>query len=377
MADRPQTPHSVVPREGEARLKAILETAVEGIITIDERGRCESINPAAERMFGYSAHEVVGQNISMLMPEPYSSEHDGYLNSYLATGHRKIIGIGREAVGLHKSGRQFPIQLSVSEIKLERGRLFTGIVHDLTEQKEAERRLVQSERLAVLGEAMTRLAHESRNALQRIQIAVEVARLHGEGNDPLATQLDAIERANDALNALLEELRNYAAPLHLERKRSSLVTIWREAWSAVGFQRSDRDVEFAEETDDELLKCHADRFRLGQVFRNLFENALAACDDPVKIRVSGYPAQLEGNTAVRVVVADNGPGMDVEQRERIFEPFYTTKAKGTGLGMAIARRIVEAHGGTIAVEVSPLGGAALELVLPVEPPRAEKPVQSD
>lgn len=377
MADRPQKPTKDVPSEGEARLKAILETAVEGIITIDERGRCESINPAAERMFGYSSDEVVGRNISMLMPEPYSSEHDDYLKTYLKTGKRQIIGIGREAVGLHKSGRQFPLQLSVSEIKLERGRLFTGIVHDITEQKEAERRLVQSERLAVLGEAMTRLAHESRNALQRIQIAVEVARIHSEGNEPLDAQLDAIERANDALNALLEELRNYAAPLHLERKRSSLVTIWREAWSAVGFQRSDRDVEFTEDTDDDLLKCHADRFRLGQVFRNLFENALAACDDPVRIRVSGTPALLEGNAAIRVIVADNGPGMNAEQRQRIFEPFYTTKAKGTGLGMAIARRIVEAHGGSISVGSSALGGAALELVLPVEPQIPANPVQSE
>ncbi|WP_425398053.1 two-component system sensor histidine kinase NtrB [Aeoliella sp.] len=376
MSDRPKSPADL-PQEGEARLKAILETAVEGIITIDERGRCESMNPAAERMFGYSAEEVVGQNISMLMPEPYSSEHAGYIERYLTTGERKIIGIGREAVGLHKSGRQFPLQLSVSEIPLDRGRLFTGIVHDLTEQKEAERRLVQSERLAVLGEAMTRLAHESRNALQRIQIAVEVARLHGDGNEPLCAQLDAVERANDALNALLEELRNYAAPLHLERKRSSLASIWREAWSAVAFQRSDREVEFTEELDDELLKCHADRFRLGQVFRNLFENALAACDDPVQIRVSAVPAVLQGNSAVRVVVADNGPGMNIEQRQRIFEPFYTTKAKGTGLGMAIALRIVEAHGGTFAVGVSPLGGAALELVLPIEPPTPTKPVQSD
>ena len=350
-------------REREARLQAILDTAVEAIITIDERGRCESINMAVERMFGYTAEELLGNNISMLMPQPFSAEHNDYLNKYLSTGERKVIGIGRESYGLHKDGHEFPIRLSVSEIQLDRRRLFTGIIHDITEQKNAEKRLVQTERLAVLGEAMARLAHESRNALQRIQIAIETARVYAEEMPPVMGQLDAIERANDSLNALLEELRNYAAPLHLERKPVSLTSVYREAWSAVSHKITDRQVEIVERFEDPEAKLNVDRFRLAQVFRNLFENSLAACSDPVEIVIAAERVNDAGKPFWRIHVSDNGPGLNMEQARRVFEPFFTTKAKGTGLGMAIARRIVESHGGTIAVGAS-AKGALFHIVLP-------------
>lgn len=352
-------------REREARLQAILDAAVEAIITIDQQGICESANNAVEKMFGYSASELIGQNISILMPEPYSSEHDGYLKRYLDTGVRKIIGIGREAVGRHKSGHQFPIHLSISEIIVDRRRLFTGIIHDITEQKDSQRRLVQSERLAVLGEAMARLAHESRNALQRIQIAVETARIHADHEGPLTGPLDAIERANDALNALLEEVRNYATPLHLERKLIPLASTWTDAMSAVAHKCTQREVDFAVEQPHGLAQCNVDRFRMGQVFRNLLENSLSACSDPVRIEIRTSPATLGERQAWRVVVSDNGPGLDEQQARRVFEPFFTTKAKGTGLGMAITKRIVEAHEGQISVATSPVGGAVFEMILPV------------
>ncbi len=351
-------------REREARLQAILEAAVEAIITIDEKGNCESMNGAAERMFGYTAAEMLGQNISILMPQPYKREHDGYLKDYVRTGVRKVIGIGREAIGRRKTGEEFPIHLSVSEIKLERGRLFTGIVQDMTEQRDAQQRLVQSERLAVLGEAMARLAHESRNALQRIQIAVESARIHCDAESPQARHLNAIERANDSLNALLEELRNYAAPLHLERKPILLTKVWRKSWTAVAHHCNDRQVDLVEQGETDECFCNVDRFRIGQVFRNLFENSLAACKDParIEISISSYPIGSRENW--RILIRDNGPGLDTLQAQRVFEPFFTTKAKGTGLGMAIAKRIIEAHGGTMAVSAPRPGGAEFEIVLP-------------
>ena len=352
-------------REREARLHAILETAVQAIITIDEQGRCESVNSAAERMFGYTSVEIVGQNISLLMPEPYRSEHNRYLSTYLKTGAKKIIGVGREVLGLRKNGEQFPIHLSVSEIELERGRLFTGIIQDLTEQKDAQKRLVQSERLAVLGEAMARLAHESRNALQRIQIAVESARNHCGSDSPVAKHLDAIERSNDALNALLEELRNYAAPLHLEKKKSSLPKVWRDAWSEVSLGLDNRQIEFVELDLPNACEAQVDRFRIGQVFRNLFENSVSACKDPARIEISVSRYRNGDLNGWRVQIRDNGPGLDAEQARRVFEPFFTTKAKGTGLGMAIAKRIVEAHRGTMACHQAERPGAEFEIWLPI------------
>lgn len=336
-------------REREARLQAILDTAVEAIITIDEHGICESVNAAAEVMFGYSAEEIIGENISLLMPAPFREEHDKYLAHYLRTGQKKIIGIGREAIGRRKNGEEFPIHLAVSEVEFADRRLFTGIIQDRTEQKESHRRLVQSERLAALGEAMARLAHESRNPLQRIQIAVETARLYCDEDSSLGKQLDSIERASDGLDALFDELKNYAAPLNLEKERVSLVTICREAWRATSRSRRGRKAELKETVGDTEPFCHLDRFRIGQVLRNLFENSLSACQDPVHIEIKVSPTHTEAGSFWRLRIRDNGPGLNEQQRQRIFEPFYTTKTKGTGLGMAIATRIVEAHEGQISV----------------------------
>ncbi len=336
-------------REREARLQAILDTAVEAIITIDDHGICESVNVAAEAMFGYTAKEIIGQNISLLMPAPFHAEHDQYLTDYLRTGLRKIIGIGREAVGRRKNGEEFPIHLAVSEVQFANRRLFTGIIQDRTEQKESHRRLVQSERLAALGEAMARLAHESRNPLQRIQIAVETARLHCEAEGSLADQLDSIERASDGLDALFDELKNYAAPLNLEKEPVSLVTVCRDAWRATARSRRGRVAELEEKVGGIDPVCHLDRYRMGQVLRNLFENSLSAREDPIKIKIEVAPVHTEEGSFWRLSIQDNGPGLNEQQRERIFEPFYTTKTKGTGLGMAIAHRIVDAHEGKISV----------------------------
>ncbi len=348
-------------KDREARLAAILDTAVEAIITIDDKGICESINTAGERMFGYSAAEIIGNNVSMLMPSPYREEHGRYLSDYLETGEKKIIGVGREVVGKRKDGSEFPIHLSVSEVHLKERRIFTGIIQDISQRKAAQVRLVQAERLAVLGEAMARLAHEGRNSLQRIQIAVETARMCEPSSEILAAQFDSIEKASDGLDSLLEELRNYAAPLTLEKTECPIPNVWRSAWQSIDSLREGRDAMLVEDIPDEQILLPVDKFRLGQLFRNIFENALAACSDPVVIVISASHSRDQWMINIR----DNGPGLTTEQSERVFEPFFTTKTKGTGLGMAIARRIVEAHGGSIAVARSTQQGAEFEIALPL------------
>ncbi|MEQ8835695.1 MAG: PAS domain S-box protein, partial [Lacipirellulaceae bacterium] len=245
----------------EARLRAILEAAVEAIITIDEDGICESLNPAAESMFGYSAGEVLGKNISMLMPSPYREEHDQYLQNYLSTGEKKIIGIGREVIGRRKNGEEFPMELSVSEVDVKGRRLFTGMIRDITDIKRSQQQLIQSERLAALGEATARLAHESRNSLQRIQIAVETARLHCDEHQLLEDQLDSIENASDRLHALHEEVRNYAAPLNLELTKTNLTEVWRNAWESTRSLREGRKVLLTENVQREEVHGHVDKFR--------------------------------------------------------------------------------------------------------------------
>ncbi len=239
---------------------------------------------------------------------------------------------------------------------------------------------MQNERLAAIGQMMTGLAHESGNALARSQSCLEMLAWEVEDRPEALDLIARIQKAQDHLKQLYEEVRGCAAPLRLEREDWELSAVWRQAWENLAHERKGRDASLTEQTGGIDLHCFLDQFRLNQVFRNILENALAACADPVRIEVHCLETQMGGRRAVCVEVRDNGPGLNPEQSQRIFEPFFTTKTKGTGLGMAIAKRIVEAHGGRIAVGPSLLplspegtgegvrGGAQITIVLPRENP---------
>jgi signal transduction histidine kinase len=230
--------------------------------------------------------------------------------------------------------------------------------------KEMERRALQAERLAAIGQMVAGLAHESGNALARSQACLEMLALEVEDLAEAKDLIERIQRAQNDLQRLFEEIRNYAAPLKLQREECDLGGIWRQAWTHLSVQHGGRQVVLRSETDGHDLECLADPFRLEQVFRNIFENALAACKDPVEIDVTCRPSSLHGHRALTVAVRDNGPGLSAEQQRRMFEPFFTTKTKGTGLGMAIARRILEAHGGEILAGGEPGRGAEIRITLP-------------
>ena len=205
---------------------------------------------------------------------------------------------------------------------------------------------------------------ESGNALARSQACLEMLAMEVEDRPEALKLIARIQTAQNHLQQLYGEVRNYAAPLKLERRMHSVRSIWRQAWSNLADQRQGRTATLQEESNDVDLVCLVDPFRLEQVFRNILENALAACKDPVEITVTCSPIQLEGQPALGIAVRDNGPGLNPEQQRRIFEPFFTTKTKGTGLGMAIAQRIAQAHGGQIAVGAPQGGGAEIQLLLP-------------
>jgi signal transduction histidine kinase len=190
-------------------------------------------------------------------------------------------------------------------------------------------------------------------------LAIEVA------DQPEALDLvNRVHKAQNHLHYLYEEVRNYAAPLNLLRQKIRLDEVWRETWSQLEGLRNAREVSLQEETKGTNLEIEGDGFALGQVFRNIFENAIAACSNPCEIIVGCLPVRLAGRPALQVSIRDNGPGLSPEQAKRIFDPFYTTKTKGTGLGMAIAKRIVEAHGGRIAVGLAHAPGAEIIITLP-------------
>ncbi len=239
-----------------------------------------------------------------------------------------------------------------------------GTFLDVTERKRAQERALQTERLAAIGQMMTGLAHESGNALARSQACLEMLEWEVQDRPEALDLIGRIQKAQEHLKHLYEEVRGYAAPLKLQREPWDVRAVWRQAWEHLALQRQGRDTTLAEETAGLDLTCAVDPFRLEQVFRNVLENALAACRDPVRVAVVCEAAELDGRPAVRLALRDNGPGLAAEQRQRIFEPFFTTKTKGTGLGMAIAKRIIEAHGGRIAVGPGVSGGAEILITLP-------------
>jgi signal transduction histidine kinase len=204
---------------------------------------------------------------------------------------------------------------------------------------------------------ITGIAHESRNALQRIQSCTEMLELEIENNQEAQRLVRRLQEAQDNLLRLFDEVRGYAAPIQLERESCRIDSVWREAWESLQTIRRDRNAVLVEKACDTDLTISADRFRIVQVFRNLLENSLAACSDPVVIEIECEDAQFQGQSTIKMSVRDNGPGLSPVARQGVFEPFFTTKTKGTGLGMPIARRIVEAHGGQISVGNNSSGGA--------------------
>jgi signal transduction histidine kinase len=243
----------------------------------------------------------------------------------------------------------------------EGGEAVLAVGQDVTELKLAQERTLQAERLAAIGQMVAGLTHESGNALARSQACLEMLALEVEDRPEALALAGRVQKALDHLQQLYDEVKNYAAPLRLEREACRLDSVWRQAWSNLAVRRQGREAHLREDGAAVHLGP-ADAFRLEQVFRNVFENALAACRDPVEVTVRCEETSLEGRPAVLVSVRDNGPGLDAEQRRRIFEPFFTTKTKGTGLGMAIAKRIIEAHGGRL--DVGPGPGAHILITLP-------------
>jgi two-component system sensor kinase FixL len=351
-------------REDEAvsRWKAVIESAVDGIIVIDAAGRIEAFNPAAERLFGYRESEVLGQNVKLLMPSAYRDEHDGYLKDYLATSTPKIIGKGREVTGHRRDGTTFPMHLSVGQMLIDGEHKFTGIIHDLSERVAMEARLREQAALARLGEMAAVVAHEVKNPLAAIRAAVQTL---GAQLPPSPAKnrvvVDQIVTRIDALSDLMHELLLFARP---PRPRSTLVSIESLLASTAEFVKNDPAMSDVEITiDGDAPKLPADPELLKIVFLNVMVNSGQAMNGSGRIDV-GIDATHQ---SCAISILDSGPGVPVEARDKIFTPFFTTKRRGTGLGLATAKRLVEAHGGTIAIECPHAGGTRVIVRLPTQP----------
>ncbi len=359
----------------EAHLRSILETAPDAIVVIDEKGNMLSFSASAERMFGYSEDEVLGENVSMLMPSPDRERHDGYLERYMRTGERRIIGIGRVLTARHRDGATFPIELSVGEARIGDDRVFTGFIRDLTERQQAELRvhdlqsvLAHVQRVSEMGTLATSLAHELNQPLTAIANYVETARdmLH---EVPDEATLEVIREALDECatqsvraGQIVRRLRDFIARGESERRIESLQRLITEASALALVGAGEHNLEVDVQLDPGADRVLVDRIQIQQVILNLIRNAIEAmAESPVRRLM--ITSEREPGGFVRITVADSGPGLTNEVAEHLFEPFRSTKETGMGLGLSISAAIVEAHGGRIWAEPSRLGGTAFHFTV--------------
>ncbi len=350
-------------------LRSILSTVPDAMVVIDERGAILSFSAAAERLFGWTENEVVGRNVSCLMPSPDRERHDGYLERYLETGERKIIGLGRIVVGLRRDGATFPMELSVGEAVGHGPRVFTGFVRDLTERQKTQARLeeLQAElihiaRVSGMGAMASTLAHELNQPITAVVNYVEAVRdlLAKPAPDDLPMIREALgDAASEALRAgrIVRRLRDFVARGEVEKTVESLSLVLREA-AVLGLTGArDEGLEVVFDLDPKADLVLIDKVQIQQVVINLARNGFEAMSGAVSPTL-WIRSAVESPGLVRVTVADNGPGVAPDLADQLFTAFVTSKVDGMGLGLSICRTIVEANGGRIWFEPRPGGGAA-------------------
>ena len=362
-------------RSHKQHLQSILDTVPDAMIVIGEDGIIGSFSVAAERLFGYSACEAIGQNVSILMPEPDRSRHDAYIERYLRTGERHIIGVGRVVTGQRKDGSTFPMHLSVGEMRLKDRRHFTAFIHDLTERQETQAKLQELQenlfhvsRLSALGEMASSLAHELNQPLAAINNYLKGSqRLLQESQDPRAATLrEALDKAAaQALRAgdIIRRLRDFVTRRESDKTivRASRLLEDTSTLALVGARELGVMVRF--QIAPEVRYVLVDAVQIQQVLVNLLRNALEAMQESPR-RELFVAATLTADSMVEIMVSDTGHGVPEEFLPRLFEPFMTTKETGMGVGLSISKTIIEAHGGRLWVEANPIGGTIFRFTLP-------------
>ncbi|MGE9008559.1 sensor protein FixL [Leptospira interrogans] len=362
-------------RTRERIFRSILDTVPDAMIVIDEHGIIQFFSSAAERQFGYTEAEAIGKNISELMPEPDRSRHDGYLARYLKTGERRIIGIGRIVTGMRKDGTTFPMHLTIGEMQSSGQPYFTGFVRDLTEQQQTQARLqeLQSElvhvsRLSAMGEMASALAHELNQPLSAISNYMKGSRrLLAGSTDVNAPKVEvALDRAAEqAIRAgdIIRRLRNFVAREASEKHVESVSKLIEEAGALglTGAREQGLILRFKLNPACDLVL--ADRVQIQQVLVNLFRNALEAMANSTHRELIVTNAKA-ADDMIEIAVSDTGQGFGDDTQGNLFQPFFTTKESGMGVGLSISRTIIENHSGRMWAETNQAGGATFRFTLP-------------
>lgn len=360
-------------------LRAVVETAVDGIITISEDGTIMSANPATTRIFGYSEADMIGRNVKMLMPTPYHEEHDGYLQNYLNTGERKIIGIGREVQGRRLSGEVFPLELAVSETITEDGRVFTGIVRDITERKRVQDALLAKEAAERANEAknefLSRMSHELRTPLNAVLGFAQLLEMRYD--DPKITEAtQAIIKGGNHLLMLINEILDLARiesgtltisiePVELGEVVSHAVDLVQPLANKAGIQLIVDPKQF------ENVFVRADSRRLLQSLINVLSNAIKYNRDRGSVTIRG--AKRGGK--FRIEIEDTGLGISADDRSELFQPFRRfgdLSVEGSGLGLVVSRSFIEMMDGRIDLASSSDKGSLFFIELKSEKPAPKR-----
>ena len=377
------------PTVSEARLLSVLNTAVDGIVVIDESGRVLMFNKACERLFGYPAADVIGQNVSVIMPPDYAAEHDRYLANYRATGEKRIIGIGREVRARHQDGTVFPVELSVGEARTPAGRQFIGIIRDLRQRKATEERLNQLQaqlvhmaRINAMDEMGAAIAHEINQPLTAVMLYLQAVRRRlGSRPEVDATAMDVLDRAvkeAERAGSIIQRMRQMVEKRDPHRTPANLAALIAEALDLTLVGTTATNVDVRRHVAPDMPPVEIDTVQIQQVVVNLIRNAIEAVRER-ETRWIDIAARIENEQAI-VEVTDSGPGIPPDAVRTLFKAFSTTKRTGLGLGLAISRSIAQNHGGDLSVDAGggETGrGARFRLSLPLAKPPAGSPTGRD
>jgi two-component system, LuxR family, sensor kinase FixL len=361
----------------QAETLAILDTAVDAIVLIGETGAIDTVNAAAGKLFGYTRDELIGQPVTMLMPEPHRSRHDSYMRRYLDTGEKHIIGIGRELDAVTRTGERVPIYLAVNEIRLQGRRRFAGIIRDLSEQRavretlaEQRERLAHVGRLSTMGEMTASIAHEINQPLTAIamyaQSSLKLLRRSPPDVDKLATALDKLNTQSLRAGAIIERIQRFARARESQRELVAINGLLRDLVKLAEGDARLHEVSISFDLQDGLPPIHCDPIQIQQVALNLIRNAIDAMKG-IDCRYGNailITSRLRSNGRLEVAVADQGPGVASGQTASLFKPFHTTKKDGMGMGLSICKTIMAEHGGELSFHNSPDHGATFFFTLP-------------
>jgi two-component system sensor kinase FixL len=360
-----------------AEASAILDTAVDGIVIIDEHGIIQTFNQAASRLFGYPAEAVVGRNIKMLMTESDSRNHDGYIRNYLRTGKAKIIGVGRELVARTADGGTLPVYLAVSDIRLDGRRRFAGIIRDLSEQNAAREALASQReklahvgRLSTMGEMTASIAHEINQPLTAISMYAQASLKLLDREDSREKVREALEKLNTQslrAGAVIERIQRFARAQETSKEIVELNELIIDLLKLADSDARMHDIQIDLDLADHLPAVFADPVQIQQVVLNLIRNGIDAMNEiGCRTGRSILLATRQLGDQVEVSVADQGPGVADDQLDLLFTPFHTTKKEGMGMGLSICRSIVAEHGGELRYRNNREIGATFYFTLPID-----------